>query len=160
MTSRYSYATGVKDVCMVTGVLEFITTKWDNKFSRQSECQRKKRFYVMRIQNHHWPVCIFLLTTLTSCQKKGTSLLNDQTGEGEILVAKSNDSTHNSVVAILRIDTADNVVVSASGVLIHPQVILTAGHVNFKNSATSAGGCKPKGFVSISNHALTETDRI
>ena len=114
----------------------------------------------MRING--WTVFIAFIAcffVLGSCQKKSPLPIDAQKDEPAILVAKSVDSTHHSVIAILRVDTTGNIVVSASGVLIHPRVILTAGHVNFQNSKASPNGCKPHGIVSFSNHALSENDR-
>lgn len=78
----------------------------------------------------------------------------------DVLVAKTIDSTHNSVVAILRIDSAGNILVGGSGVLINSQVILTAGHVNFSGGQSLPGGCKASGLVSFSNKALNTNDRV
>src|SRR6476660_3619116 len=102
-----------------------------------------------------WIIFCFILM---SCPKK-PPLSEEQKNGADILIAKSVDSTHNSVIAILRVDTVDNVVLSASGVLINPRVILTAGHVNFKNAITFPNGCRPHGIVSFSRQALTKNDR-
>lgn len=75
-------------------------------------------------------------------------------------LAKSIDTTHHSVVAILRVDSAGKPIVFASGVLIHPQVVLTAGHVNIRTANYWPGGCKTQGFVSLANHAYDPHDRV
>src|SRR5262245_30579320 len=98
------------------------------------------------MKTNGWTVFIAFFV-LMSCQKKLPSTIDGQ-NDSDILVAKSVDSTHSSVMAILRVDTIGNIVVSASGVLINPRVILTAGHVNFQNAKASPNGCKPQGLVS------------
>ena len=75
-------------------------------------------------------------------------------------LAKSIDTTHLSVVAILRVDSTGKVCVSASGVLIHPQVVLTAGHVNFMVAGSWPGGAVAQGFVSLANNARDPHNRV
>jgi hypothetical protein len=75
-------------------------------------------------------------------------------------VAKTLDINHHSVVAILRVDSLGKAYVFASGVLIHPQVVLTAGHVNFNSAKTKKGGCETQGFVSFSENAYNLDDRL
>ncbi|HVU56433.1 MAG TPA: trypsin-like serine protease [Puia sp.] len=74
-------------------------------------------------------------------------------------LAKTRDSIHNSVAAILRQDTSGGTFIGASGVLIHPRVILTAGHVNFSNFKQLPGGCSTKGWVSFSDKAYSGVER-
>ena len=76
----------------------------------------------------------------------------------DLLIAKSPDSTHNSVVAIMRFDSTGKLLTRATGVLIHPGVILTAGHVRFVN--TYPDGLKREGLISLSNQALETKDYI
>jgi hypothetical protein len=77
-----------------------------------------------------------------------------------ISVAKTLDLTHHSVVAILRVDSLGKAYVFASGVLIHPQVVLTSGHVNFNSAKTGKGGCNTQGFVSFAENAFNLDDRL
>jgi hypothetical protein len=78
------------------------------------------------------------------------------------LVTKTIDTTHQSVVAISRVDTLGNPWILASGVLIHPQVILTAGHVNYRTASSPffINGCIPEGFVSFGNNVLSSKVRF
>lgn len=71
-------------------------------------------------------------------------------GQAE-LVTKTVDSTHNMVVAIMRLDSNGKILTRATGVLIHPRVILTAGHVNYKRYPD---GIDRRGYISPSNKAL------
>jgi V8-like Glu-specific endopeptidase len=91
----------------------------------------------------------------TACVEKA-KLNKPQT----ILVAKTAktiDTTHQSVVAILAVDSAGKAFVTGSGVLIHPKVVLTAGHVNAHNVF---GDDRPtEGLVSLSNNALDPGNR-
>jgi len=74
-----------------------------------------------------------------------------------IFVAKTIDTTHQSVVAILVVDSAGKAFVTGSGVLIHPKVVLTAGHVNAHNVF---GDNRPtEGLVSLSNNCLDPGNR-
>ena len=50
----------------------------------------------------------------------------------QILTLKTTDSTHNAVVALMRLDSTGKILTRATGVLINSRVILTAGHVNYK----------------------------
>jgi len=75
-------------------------------------------------------------------------------------VAKTLDINHHSVVAILRVDSLGKAYVLASGVLIHPQVVLTAGHVNFNSAKTGKGGGETQGFVSFAENAFNLDDRL
>jgi hypothetical protein len=75
-------------------------------------------------------------------------------------LAKTIDTTHNSVVAILRVDSTGKSFVFASGILIHPNVVLTAGHVNQEVGNYWKGGCMSTGFVSINKNANSPNDRI
>jgi V8-like Glu-specific endopeptidase len=77
-----------------------------------------------------------------------------------ILVAKTIDTTHHSAVAILRVDSAGKATVAASGVLIHPRVVLTAGHVNYHNVKSDPGGCASAGYISVAGKALDPNDRF
>jgi hypothetical protein len=74
-------------------------------------------------------------------------------------VAKSIDTTHQSVVAILRVDSSGRAWINATGVLIHPQVILTAGHVNFDMMKLGPGGSATKGIVTFGTNAYNSQDR-
>jgi hypothetical protein len=77
------------------------------------------------------------------------------------LVAKTIDTTHQSVVAVFGVEKSGKPWICGSGVLIHPQVILTAGHVNFRIANMSKeGGCLPKGFVSFGNSVNSSKVRI
>ena len=75
-------------------------------------------------------------------------------------LAKSIDTIHHSAVAILRVDSSGHSSVCASGVLILPNVVLTAGHVNFKVANIWKGGCLPTGFVSFANDANQPDNRV
>lgn len=77
-----------------------------------------------------------------------------------IPVAKTIDLSHPSVVAILRVDTSGRAFINASGVLINPKVILTAGHVNFDNIKRGPGGCKIQGFVVTGENAYNPDNQI
>jgi len=89
----------------------------------------------------------------------GLVLLFIQIGYSQdILIAKSLDSTHNSVVAIMRFDSTGKLLTRATGVLIHPRVVLTAGHVRFVN--TYPDGLKREGLISLSHQALETQDYI
>jgi V8-like Glu-specific endopeptidase len=74
-------------------------------------------------------------------------------------LAKTKDSTHNSVVAIQIIDTSGKVLVRASGVLIHPKIILTAGHVNYNTGKRNFIGLKTQGFIATSYNAYNPDNR-
>lgn len=73
-----------------------------------------------------------------------------------ILITKSPDSTHNAVVAIMRYDSSGKLLTRATGVLIHPRVILTAGHVRFVK--TYKDGLKRQGLIAPSNKAFEAKD--
>jgi len=73
---------------------------------------------------------------------------------------KSIDTIHHSVIAILREDSAGQIFVTGSGVLIHPNVILTAGHVNIETAKFWSPTTKPIGLISFSNNAYNLNDRI
>jgi len=75
-------------------------------------------------------------------------------------LAKTIDTTHHSVVAILRVDSSGREFVAGSGVLIHSRVVLTAGHVNFDGTSQAPGGSRTEGFVSFSSNALEMDDRV
>lgn len=75
----------------------------------------------------------------------------------EILIAKTLDSTHNTVVAIMRLDSTGKIITRATGVLINPRVILTAGHVHYK---PYPDGIDRRGFISPSNKALQSNNYI
>jgi V8-like Glu-specific endopeptidase len=68
-----------------------------------------------------------------------------------ILATKTIDSAHNAVVALMRLDSNGKILTRATGVLIHPRVILTAGHVNYKRYPD---GIDRRGFVAPTNTAL------
>nr|WP_294941521.1 trypsin-like serine protease [uncultured Mucilaginibacter sp.] len=73
------------------------------------------------------------------------------------LSTKTADSTHNMVVAIMRLDSTGKILVRATGVLIHPRVILTAGHVSYKRYPD---GIDRRGYISTSNTALQNSNYI
>jgi hypothetical protein len=70
------------------------------------------------------------------------------------------DSTHHCVVAVLRMDSAGSARVCASGVLVHPRVVLTAGHVNFGVVRQNPGGCAPEGYVALGDNAYESVERV
>jgi V8-like Glu-specific endopeptidase len=74
-------------------------------------------------------------------------------------LAKTIDSTHNSVVAFQLIDTSGKVFVGTAGVLIHPKIILTAGHVNYNVAKKLFVGLKTQGFVATSYNAYNPDKR-
>lgn len=74
-------------------------------------------------------------------------------------LAKTLDSTHNSVVALQGIDTSGKVFVGTAGVLIHPKIILTAGHVNYNVFKKLIVGLKIQGFVATSYNAYNPDKR-
>ena len=77
------------------------------------------------------------------------------------LVAKTIDTTHQSVVAVFGVEKSGKPRILGSGVLIHPQVILTAGHVNFRiANMAMEGRCDSIGFVTFGNNALSSNVRI
>lgn len=78
-------------------------------------------------------------------------IITELTYAQEILITKTIDSTHNAVVALMRLDSTGKVLTRATGVLINPRVILTAGHVNYKRYPD---GLDRRGFVAPSNNAL------
>ena len=88
---------------------------------------------------------LFLLSTETFCQN--------------LLLTKAIDSTHNTVVAIMRLDSTGKMRTRATGVLIHPNVILTAGHVNYTGTIYP-DGLKRDGFISFSNKALQGSEYV
>ena len=69
------------------------------------------------------------LLLLLTCISVGYSCNNPS--ESKISLAKTVDTTYQSVVAILRVDSTGKKILAGSGVLIHPNVILTAGHINY-----------------------------
>jgi hypothetical protein len=75
-------------------------------------------------------------------------------------LAKSIDTSYISVVAILRVDSTGKTFMAASGVLIHPNVILTAGHVNFSTVKSWDEKCSSIGYISFGNNALKSHDQI
>ncbi len=75
----------------------------------------------------------------------------------DILIAKTPDSTHNTVVAIMRLDSTGKILTRATGVLINSRVILTAGHVNYKRYPD---GLDRRGFISASPKALQTNNYI
>lgn len=77
-------------------------------------------------------------------------------GQAELTI-KTADSTHNVVVAIMRLDSNGKILTRATGVLIHPRVILTAGHVNYKRYPD---GIDRRGYVTTSNTALQTSNYI
>lgn len=77
-------------------------------------------------------------------------------GQAE-LSSKTPDSTHNIVVAIMRLDSTGKILTRATGVLIHPRVILTAGHVNYKRYPD---GIDRRGYISLSHAALQSPNYI
>jgi len=97
-------------------------------------------------------ILLLLIITITSHIQTAASQ--------NMSLAKSIDTTHHSVVAILRVDSTGKACVSASGVLIHPQVVLTAGHVNFMVASSWPGGAATQGFVSLANNARSPHNRV
>jgi hypothetical protein len=77
-----------------------------------------------------------------------------------IPLAKSIDTTHRSVVAIIRVNSEGKSFVAASGVLIYPNVVLTAGHVNFSVVKFWDSNPSPIGFVSFGNNVNASQERI
>jgi V8-like Glu-specific endopeptidase len=78
----------------------------------------------------------------------------------QALLSKSIDTTQNSVCAILYTDTTGRTFVTGSGVLIHPRVVLTAGHVNYNLAKYHHDGFKEEGQISFSNNAIESTNKI
>lgn len=74
-------------------------------------------------------------------------------------LAKTIDSTHNSVVSIQIIDTSGKVFIGGSGVLIHPKIILTAGHINYNAGKKLFVGLKTQGFIATSYNAFNPDKR-
>lgn len=97
---------------------------------------------------------LFLLT----CISVGYSCNNHS--ERVISLAKTVDTTYQSVVAILRVDSTGKKIMAGSGVLIHPNVILTAGHINYSNVNAWDKSCSLIGYVSFGNNALQSNDLI
>jgi hypothetical protein len=78
-----------------------------------------------------------------------------------IRLAKSIDTVTQSSVAILAIDSAGNYVLMGSGALINPQVVLTAGHENFKLIRQIWGkNCSETGYISVGNNSFKSDRRI
>ena len=75
----------------------------------------------------------------------------------QILTTKTVDSTHNMVVAIMRLDSNGKILTRATGVLIHTRVILTAGHVNYKRYPD---GIDRRGFIAPTNTSLQTNNYI
>jgi len=75
-------------------------------------------------------------------------------------LAKSIDTAHQSVVAIIRVNSEGKSFVTGSGVLIRPNVVLTAGHVNFSVIKLWDSIAAPKGFVSFGNNVNASHERI
>jgi len=64
-------------------------------------------------------------------------------------------------VAIFRVDKIGNPWIIGSGVLIHPQVILTAGHVNYRTvNRLYNNDCIPEVYVSFGNNVIGSNERI
>jgi Trypsin len=81
--------------------------------------------------------------------------------EREISLAKTVDTIYQSVVAILRVDSTGKTIMAGSGVLIHPNVILTAGHINYSNfTKWWDKNCLSIGYISFGNNAFQSTNRI
>jgi hypothetical protein len=81
-------------------------------------------------------------------------------GAGQtLIVQKKVDTLHPSVVAVVTVDSAGNYLFACSGVLIHPRVILTAGHVNIK-CPVYYGGSTITGYISYSNNAKDLNKRV
>ena len=76
----------------------------------------------------------------------------------DILVAKTVDTSHNAVVAIMRYDSTGKLLTRATGVLIHPRVVLTAGHVRFVK--TYKDGLKRQGLIAPSGKAFQSKQYI
>jgi len=69
-------------------------------------------------------------------------------------LAKTIDREHHSVVAILRVDSSGQPLMVGSGVVIHPRVVLTAGHVILDEAREAPGGARAEGFVALGENAL------
>jgi hypothetical protein len=78
----------------------------------------------------------------------------------DVPLAKFIDTSYHSVVAILRADSAGRTYVTGSGVLIHPNVVLTAGHVSFLTVKGWDFNGSTVGYVSFSNNANEPNNRI
>lgn len=74
-------------------------------------------------------------------------------------LAKSIDLDHDEVVAILSADSLGNRIAVGSGVLIHPQVVLTAGHVN-RDAAKFWGGTGAFGTIAVGPDAWNPRVRV
>lgn len=76
------------------------------------------------------------------------------------LLPKTIDTTYSAVLAIVLLDSADQFLLASSGTLIHPQVILTAGHVNLAVIGKYWGSSNPRGYLSLEANARGQQKRM
>lgn len=69
------------------------------------------------------------------------------------LLPKSIDKTHDAVSAIVFLDSSDQYLVASTGTFIHPQIVLTAGHVNYRLGRKAHGVSNKKGYVALGENA-------
>jgi len=101
-----------------------------------------------------------LLSSITLSLVLTFSLLPDSAHGQENLLNKSIDATHSAVLGIVVVDSVGQFLIACSGTLIHPQVILTAGHANFGFLQQFYGTATTTGYVSFDGNAKQDKNTV